>query len=68
MGRHRRPPEPALPDDADQLLDAIAAGQPIVEEGVVLLPGSTVPYGYRNEYRPDGTVRRELVRLAPGPA
>ncbi|MEV7181287.1 hypothetical protein [Kitasatospora sp. NPDC093679] len=50
--RHRRPPAPRLPDDADARLRAIAGGQPVEEEGVALFPGSTVPYVYRTVHRP----------------
>ncbi|MFD7639573.1 hypothetical protein ACFV4P_02875 [Kitasatospora sp. NPDC059795] len=66
MGRHRKPPVDVLPAEADLLLEAISSGRPVVEEGVAVLPGGTVPYAYRTEAAPDGTVRRELLRLAPG--
>ncbi|MFF2819438.1 hypothetical protein ACFVT9_28435 [Kitasatospora cineracea] len=58
---------PGTAADADLVLEAIASGHPVVEAGIVLFPGGTVPYAYRNEYLPDGTVRRELLRLTPGP-
>ncbi|MFJ9841785.1 hypothetical protein ACIRYZ_15190 [Kitasatospora sp. NPDC101155] len=67
MGRHRRPPDPQLPDDADARLHAIANKQPIVEEGVVVFHDSTVPYAYRTVHRPDGGTDRHLVRLDPPP-
>ncbi|MBD0673524.1 hypothetical protein BU198_23120 [Streptomyces sp. CBMA156] len=67
MGRHGRPPAPRLPDDTDARLRAIADGRPVVEEGVVTFPGSTVPYAYRTVHRPDGTTDRHLVRLDPPP-
>ncbi|MGW7449599.1 hypothetical protein [Kitasatospora sp. NPDC054795] len=67
MGRHRRPPSPRLPEDTDARLRAVAGGQPVVEEGVVVFLGSTVPYVYRTVHRPDGTTDRHLVRLDPPP-
>ncbi|MBD0696156.1 hypothetical protein [Streptomyces sp. CBMA123] len=66
-GRHRRPQEPEFPADADRRLRAIVDQRPVVEEGVVLLPGSDQPYLYRTVYQPDGTVQRTLVRVDPGP-
>ncbi|MFD4660618.1 hypothetical protein ACFWP2_33970 [Kitasatospora sp. NPDC058444] len=67
MGRHRRPPDPQLPTDTDARLRAIAGEQPVLEEGVVVFPGSTVPYAYRTVHRPDGTTDRHLVRLETPP-
>ncbi|MFJ6141767.1 hypothetical protein [Kitasatospora sp. NPDC092286] len=67
MGRHRRPPGPQLPADADDRLRAIADEQPVVEEGVATFPGSTVPYAYRTVHQPDGRTDRHLVRLDPPP-
>ncbi|MFE3500042.1 hypothetical protein [Kitasatospora sp. NPDC059160] len=67
-GRHRRPPEPEFPADADHRLRAIADQRPLVEEGVVLLPGSDHPYLYRTVYQPDGTVQHSLLRIDPGPS
>ncbi|MFI8081632.1 hypothetical protein ACIF6L_12680 [Kitasatospora sp. NPDC086009] len=67
MGRHRRPPDPHLPDDADLRLRAIARQQNVVEEGVAVLPGSAAPYAYRTVHRPDGGVDHHLVRLDPPP-
>ncbi|MER6396052.1 hypothetical protein ABT263_08300 [Kitasatospora sp. NPDC001603] len=66
-GRHRRPPDPALPTDADIRLDAVGRRQHVVEEGFVVFPNSTVPYAYRTVHRPDGGVDRHLVRLDPPP-
>ncbi|MEU6236270.1 hypothetical protein [Kitasatospora sp. NPDC047058] len=67
MGRHRRPTVPQLPADADVCLRAIADEEPVVEEGVVVFPDSTVPYAYRTVHRPDGGTERHLVRLDPPP-
>ncbi|MFG2907648.1 hypothetical protein ACGF13_21615 [Kitasatospora sp. NPDC048286] len=69
VGRHRRPPDPRLPTDADTdaWLRAIVEGRPVVEEGVVAFPGSTVPYGYRTVHRPNGATDRHLVRLDTAP-
>ncbi|CAM5692610.1 hypothetical protein AB0F92_30370 [Kitasatospora aureofaciens] len=66
-GRHRRPPEPEFPSDADHRLRAIAEQRPVVEEGVVLFSGSDRPYLYRTVYEPDGTAKRSLLRIDPGP-
>ena len=66
-GRHRRPPDPVLPADAETRLRAITGGELVVEEGVVIFPGSRHPYLYRDTFRPDGTVDRWLARLTPGP-
>ncbi|WP_331744504.1 hypothetical protein [Kitasatospora sp. NBC_01300] len=62
-GRHRRPPEPQLPADTDARLRAIADQRPVVEEGIVTFPASTVPYAYRTVHRPDGGTDQHLVRL-----
>ncbi|MFF3071408.1 hypothetical protein ACFVSN_06020 [Kitasatospora sp. NPDC057904] len=66
-GRHRRPPDPQLPADTDARLRAIANGQPVVEGGVVVFSGSTVPYVYRTVHRSDGVTDHHLVRLDPPP-
>jgi hypothetical protein len=65
VGRHRRPPAPQLPADTDARLRVIADEQPVVEEGVVAFPDSTVPYAHRTVHRPDGGTDRHLVRLDP---
>ncbi|MFD7729626.1 hypothetical protein ACFV6F_04445 [Kitasatospora phosalacinea] len=66
-GRHRRPPPPAPPENATALLHAAATGLPVVEEGVVVFDGGTVPYAYRTVHRPDGRCERHLERLDPPP-
>ncbi|MFI9273914.1 hypothetical protein ACIGXM_24885 [Kitasatospora sp. NPDC052896] len=62
-GRHRRPPEAALPPDADLLLRAIADNQQVVEEGIAVFPASPTAYLYRDTCRPDGVRERILVRF-----
>ncbi|MFD0262776.1 hypothetical protein ACFXKJ_10350 [Kitasatospora indigofera] len=38
-----------------------------MEEGVVVFPGSTIPYAYRTVHQPDGRCDRYVVRLDPPP-
>ncbi|GJF34097.1 hypothetical protein KNE206_67970 [Kitasatospora sp. NE20-6] len=66
-GRHRRPPGPLRPEHAAALLYAVGSGRPVVEEGVVVFPGSTIPYAYRTVHQPDGRCDRYVVRLDPPP-
>ncbi|GHH79025.1 hypothetical protein GCM10018781_56100 [Kitasatospora indigofera] len=65
-GRHRRPAEPQPPAHLAVVRSA-TDGQPVVEEGVVVFPGSTIPYAYRTVHQPDGRCDRYVVRLDPPP-
>ncbi len=66
-GRHRRPPQAPPPELAAALRHTAGTGRPVVEEGVVVFDGSTVPYAYRSVYEPDGRCERHLERLDPPP-
>ncbi|GAB2734838.1 hypothetical protein [Kitasatospora kifunensis] len=63
-GLHRRPAEPATSPREDAVLRrrAVASGQPLAREGVVVLDGEA-PFLFRDEYLPDGQLRTALVRL-----